>query len=371
MKKRGGKVQNKCGIYSLRGYLYQIIVFAREVLKNICYKSNLIYEGEEDIDIKDSSFATINTNDTLIQVKSGNVTNSVLYSVVANWLLLDSLNDKNLVLIYEKGSIKLDDDFYKSFCSYISNPENRKKSTKFAKCFEVYNSNKEFFTDNYNFYIKKANIEKLEKETLFDSLKTIIKTSFSIKSDIKCERFAFNFCKEISLNIFEHVLNSNNYVCSYSDYNDIITKLLDVIKSDKYIFELEKYDNLDFDNLINKMDESFMEQIKLVNRNKAFVLQNMKLELEYELFRESVEENDLKELNITERTAKSNWQLQCGNTENTSPNKLYFNTVCMRLDSNILHENNDSRVGCYNYLTTSKCDDNVRIKWEIDEDEII
>ena len=121
-------MDNLCGIYSLRGYLYQIIVFAEMILKNISANTVIIYEGQEDIDIENSDYSQIINDVELIQVKSGSVTNTILYGVVANWLINSDLANKKLKLIYEKGDLILDDDFFEKFYLFISDKERLKKS---------------------------------------------------------------------------------------------------------------------------------------------------------------------------------------------------------------------------------------------------
>ena len=122
--------------------------------------------------------------------------------------------------------------------------------------------------------------------------------------------------------------------------------------------------------LKGKVDTRFLSEIRRVSNSRSFLLYNLKTELEYELFRDMIEPSQRKMLDDTERTAYNNRMLQDGNKDNTDSNKLYFNTINMPLESGLLIENSDSRTGCYNYLTTSKCDQRRQISWEVSADEV-
>ena len=363
-------MDNLCGIYSLRGYLYQIIVFAEMILNNISANTAIIYEGQEDIDIEKSDYSQIINDVELIQVKSGSVTNTILYGVVANWLINSDLANKKLKLIYEKGDLILDDDFFEKFYLYISDKERLKKDTKFTKCYNKYLGKKNSIKSDFDFYIRKAELLKTCFDEVIDDIYEFIKINYNLEKRTDIEAFGYYFCKRIVENVFINVKESKNYRCNYSDYNSIIEEILKNIKADKYIFDLEKYQSIDLGELVTKIDPLFFEQIKKVSKKKNFIITNIQAELEYELFRNSIEESNINLLKQTESTAKNNRMIQEGNEENINSNNLYYNTIKMPLNSQILYENNDSRIGCYNFLTSSKCPKNLRINWEVSDEEI-
>ena len=361
-------MENKCGIYSLRGYLYQILVFAKEILDNISTKSQIIYEGEEDIDIKNSNYAILSNEKFLIQVKSGELSKSETYGVIANWLLLGN-DSKQLKLVYEKGDIKFDDDLFESFYNYISKNKKIGKNSKFSKCLKKY-ENKEAMNKSYENNVKIAKIEKFDSDEIIEKIYEIIKNNYSLSNRVKIEAFGFYFIESICEKVITNILKYKSYTADIVGFNQIILDILKKVKSDKYVFDLEKYDDIAYDNLISNIDQTFFSEIKKVSKLKSFIINNIQAELEYEIFRESIDIENIDKLNRTEKNAKNNRDYQAANLNNGSPNSLYFSTINMPLDSEILEISKDSKMGCYNFLTSSKSDSKLRISWELNDEEI-
>ena len=78
------------GIISQSGFEFQKRIFILNLLQ-LENSSFVVYEGQDDIEISNEYFPILSItpiwNETLIQVKSGNVTKQVLEKIFLNWTL--------------------------------------------------------------------------------------------------------------------------------------------------------------------------------------------------------------------------------------------------------------------------------------------
>ncbi len=362
---------NRSGIFSLRGFLYQMVVYCYQVLKKINSENIITYEGEDDVEVEKDSSTLVSLSDELIQVKSGSVSNTVAHGVVANWLNRDDLDSKSLYLYIESGNIEFNDDYFESFYSYISDKDRREKlGLKTTRCYIKFGGDKTLLKNAYDKYIKIAKCKVCSWDALEQEMIEFIKDNFSISNQLKAEYFSHNFCEKIIDEILGSVKETKSYVCYVSTYNQIIKDISRDISDGKYRFNFDKYEDETYETLKTKVDSRFLDEIKKVSKAKEFILLNLKAELEYELFRDMIEPPQEKMLDETEATAYNNRMYQDGNTENTDSNKLYQNTIKMSLNSDLLFDNIESKTGCYNYLTTSKCNPKRQISWEVNNEEV-
>lgn len=362
---------DRSGLFSLRGFLYQMVVYCYEVLKKINSENIITYEGEDDVEVENDSSTLVLLSNELIQVKSGNVTNTIAHGVIANWLNRDDLDSKSLSLFIESGNIKFDDEYFEAFYSYISNKDRLMKSgSKTTRCYNKFGGNKTQLKNAFDKYIKKVNCIIYSWDDLEKAMIDLVKNNFSISNQLKAEYFIHNFCERIINEIFDSLKDTESYVCHIATYNQIIRDISRDILENKYRFNFDKYEDETYETLKSKVDSRFLDEIKKVSRTKNFLLFNLKAELEYELFRDLIEPSQEKKLDETENTAYNNRMYQDGNADNTDSNKLYQNTINMPLNSDLLFDNTDSKIGCYNFLTTSKCNPKRQISWEVNNEEV-
>lgn len=359
---------NKYGIFSLRGYLYQIKVFILSVVENIGNNVEITYEGEEDVDISHQSFAKVAFKDKLIQVKSGKINNDILFGVISNWLIEDN-EDKIHELIFESGNDTIKDTtFFDKYYNYISDEDRLKKhpKTKHSKCFNKY-KNKETIKNAYMKILEKYQSTNLSSDDLEESIIQKLAENYSIHNRAKTENLSYMVVNEIQKQVFERIKNNTNYTINFAIYNKILTDKIRVADFDEYKFDVHKFSN-NLEDLVKQADDVFLKQIYAVSTKSDFRILNIKCELEYELFREMLDDDEIEKIKETESDAIATYIITKANDKIKSPYDLYESTIKNDLRSNILLFNQLSKIGCYNYLTTSKIDENNRIKWVIEDE---
>jgi hypothetical protein len=370
---------NNNGISSDFGFVYQRLVFVKEIIEN-CYNldDSFTYEGVDDIEMEFGLYS-IRHHNKLIQCKTGDIDSVVFDKAIMNWLLSDEK--------YDSYWIVSERDF--SFPHSVSDV-----ATRIAERAKAYLAEKKGRRKSgksiMNQIIKKYFDEK--KQSFLDVFQTDIqyvlshyKKTVLDYDELRMESFDYyriNRCPEVKDNLticrkrFETVLNrikdrideneSNreSTTITYSVFTTIINETTSLFSDSNYNCDYSDFKRGKLNSLSN--NEKIMGSREAVFLKKVYggnmrrVLDSLVQEYYY---------RDLKEYYASKGSlnkAKSAELVAYDHYSDTKPCSdlfAYFTDVISKHIGNEIIVNDSYNKGCYVYLSSDDCDDDVFIDW--------
>ena len=365
------------GITSQYGFLYQRYIFIKTVLDNVGMDKYFTYEGIDDVDI--SEIEGINSvsisTDTFIQVKSGTVSRDCWAKVLGNWLLIDHDNPAYIVFCENKLAFTInDEDVISGVCKYFAEGKT-KKSTSIAN--RVY---KKFVQDGVDeettfkklitSILPKITCEVLPFDTLLEDIEESFKsvycsdiTIYEAAKNCRCNRFIEYVHSEIDSAFGK----KKSYTLRYQDFIRIIGKVNAEISDQKYIInisEMKKRKKTMAEALLNNDEHREIRQLRLVDSDSGFIVNELVKELLYKDFRDvySISKDSL--ISNIEETAFSNYEDTVYKlSEHADARQLFWETVDKDIPLSIVGNSPIYRHGCYVYLTSDETDEERQITW--------
>lgn len=371
------------GLITQYGFEYQKLVFIYYAIK-INNTDSIIYEGQDDVEIEEEkTLANFQTSERLCQVKSGEITRSILKKILLNWLLkLDQ--DKKFVCISENEVSLPGEDFADAFAKEIIGSSKRKDA--------LISRVKVKYSTQKNSVDLKADIEKLLSKAEFLSLDvdTLLEESIKKFAELYCadtdskvvfrERY-LTLCDNIHKRIIQSILKKEKYALSYRELFGEISTVREAITDLKYdipFTEFKKRSNAALTRILASQSDA-VRQLKLVfPKNEQAVIHGLTEQMFYEDLRQHfVSINKQQEINDLEYLAKYNYDrtLQdfVGYGIVRDPYETYAKTIDKPLSSPLPSERSSNflfyRHGCYIHLTDTDIDEDLKIKWGDIDDE--
>lgn len=373
------------GIVAQYGFLYQRNVFINTALVNLGMGKVFVFEGADDIDVENIDeriFKIANEKSGYIQVKSGIVSQYCFSKVIGNWLILENSDgDENTIyrLILEKG---LTFDIYNSDVqeamqdTYIS----AKKAKKSSICRKVYDKYEEEiekgeFLAKLEAFIRKIDIQIISMEELINqSVENFNKNyNYDIQIyDIAKEKRYERFQQYIFTDIDKALKDKEKYVLDFAKCIQMIEKCRDEISDKHYKVDFSQFKKRKEDlarEIVERATMLEVKELKCVNSNENFVIDEIIKELLYKEFRSVYIKPRKIDISNIEHSAKENYKETCNELgEKINTHDLFFDTIKKSLGSSLLENSPIYRNGCYIYLTGSEAEEDVRIKWRVDDE---
>lgn len=356
------------GIYSLRGFLYQM-----QLYELLCFQhgwendDEMIYEGLDDIDSGKTTLVSFNRNFT--QIKSGQLSKSIYYGVLSNWFLLNkSYPGSNFKLIYESGEIVdyQEESFFEDYYSYISSDNIRTNHPrcKHSKACGLFASQTEM-KDSFLELNSRISFQRIEQKEIYSQLIKEAKDK-SIKNEMMAKAFVYHFVDLLHREVEEEISKSTPYRLTKKKFFEIYNSTLSSVRRKKYVFKMKKIPGIDIASLESVADGQFVNQIRSVSEQEQFLTQNIIDELEYEIFKESYDDTDSIEIiDLLESNVHSRYMVLQGSPNIHNNWDFYDGMISSSFTSDLLEMDNRAKTGCCNYLTSSKADCENQIEWNV------
>ena len=367
----------QAGITSQYGFLYQRYVFIKIVLDNVGMDKFFTYEGVDDIDFtKIDKIVSISiSRNTFYQVKSGTVTRDCLAKIIGNWLLIDnSFSNYKVILENELPFNINDEEVVNGVCNYFFEGNTKKSNSISNKVYKKYIENRNNaeidFRETILNIISKITYEVIPMETLKEHIIEVFKSVYC--SDIKIYELAKNcrcdrFLNYINKEINEAIEKKKNYTLKFPNFINIIDKVSKEINDRKYIVDIsdiKKRKKALAETLMNKKEFREVRQLKLVNSNNSFVVNELIKELLYKDLREIYFNSDKTLISNIEENAFSNYEDAKNKLpEDSDAQKLFYETMEKYIPLSIVNDSLIYRQGCYTYLTSDEIDEDKQITW--------
>ena len=370
------------GIISQSGFEFQKRIFILNLLQ-LENSSFVVYEGQDDIEISNEYFPILSItpiwNETLIQVKSGNVTKQVLEKIFLNWIL--NFGNKKEYLCYLEnpldGNLNFKDpQFFEDLLNKISNSSNRRKDSILRRSYDLYSIDLRSFKSNLQYLIDNAKFRIYDKEQLLEDIKSIFIKNFSNDGSSEFtqnERFE-EFNRIINYKLAEALYFKNKFKFNFSELFNLMSDIKSSISSTSYElnfleFKMRKIEAV---KQIVSSNKRSVRQLKLVNNTEDFIIEGLTQQIFYEDLRNYfVNIGEEKEILNIEYNANENFKDAKGellaDLGEYKPNQLYFKTIGKDIKSKLLKDDsgqyNHYKKGCYIHLTDDGIDKNILISW--------
>lgn len=373
------------GIVAQYGFLYQRNVFINTTLVNLGMGKVFIFEGADDIDIgniDDKIFKIVDERNGYIQVKSGSVSKDCFSKIIGNWLLLDTSDGKENATYRLVLENSLTFDIYNSNIqaemqgTYIS----AKGAKKNSICKKVYDKYEEDI-ENGNFltkletFISKIDIKIFSMEELINESMEIFNKNYNQDIqiyDIAKEKRYERFQQYIFADIDMALKDKKKYVLDFAKCIQMIERCREEISDKHYRVDYSQFKKRKADLARQIVENATMlevKELKTVNSNENFVINEIIKELLYKEFRSVYIKPRKIDISNIEQSAKENFDETFNELgENVNTHDLFYNTIKKSLGSLLLGDSPIYRNGCYIYLTGSEAEEDVRIKWRIDNE---
>lgn len=365
------------GITAQYGFLYQRYSFIKLALDNAGMDKFFVYEGIDDIDItEEQRISAIKVSGNIYaQVKSGIVSQDCWAKVIGNWLLIDEDNPAYRIILENELAFDVKaDEVISGICDYFIKGATKARSSIANKVYKKFLEGNEESDENLKNMISKL-LEQISCEVLpLETIKASIEETFKsiYCQDIKvyemakvcrCERFI----EYINAAINEAIEKKKSFTLRFVDYMAIINKVTSEISDRKYtidIGEMKKRKKTEAERLMNSDVLREVRQLRLVNSNSGFIVNELLKEMLYRDFRNVYSTSESTLISNIEETAHSNFQDAIYSlVEGSSPMQVFDKTVNKDIPLSIVNNSPLYRHGCYVFLTSDETDKSRQITW--------
>jgi len=363
------------GIVAQYGFLYQRYVFIKLALETVAADRFIVYEGRDDIDVAESDqISAIKTyNYELIQVKSGTASRKCWAKVIGNWLLLDEKKTEYKIILENALDFDFEsDEIINYVCDYFSKGSERAVTSIANKVYKNFLEG----TDELTFKTRLSDLfSRISFEVIsVDDLKSAILKRFKetycsdvkryeMAKDFRCERFI----EYINTEIDNVIIQKKSFTLKYVDFVRIISKVITEISDSKFTVDigaLRSKKTAKAEQLINSDTLREVQQLRLVNTNKGFIIKELVNELFYRDLREVYSTSDSTLISNIEETAHSNYEDTLYSLpEGSEPKRVFDETVIKEISLSIVDNSPIYRKGCYVFLTGDAIDESRQISW--------
>lgn len=363
------------GITAQYGFLYQRYAFIKLALENAGMDRFFVYEGVDDIDIAEESqiLAIKEYNNQFVQVKSGSVSRECWAKVIGNWLLIEY--DTPTYRIILENEIPFDyrsDDVINSVFKYFINGSNKASSSIANKIYKKYieGVDEEVLRKKIAKMVGHITLEVISMEEMYSSInETFIDiycsdiTQYEVAKTCRCDRFI----EYINTKIDESIKKKKNFTLRYADFINVISKVKSEISDRKYIIDINKMrksKKLEAEKLVNSDNLREVRQLRLVNSDKRFVINELVKELLYRDLREVFTSSGDTMISNIEETAYSNYEdVLYSLPKDATPRQMFELTTAKDIPLSIVDNSPLYRNGCYVYLTGEETNESRQITW--------
>lgn len=363
------------GITSQYGFLYQRYAFINLALNHVGVDKFFVYEGADDIDIAEESqiSAIKEYNNQFIQVKSGFVSKDCWAKVIGNWLLIE--DDTPTYRIILENELTFDfrsDDVLNSVITYFTVGKNKSHTSIANKVYKKYieGVDESELKKKINKLIDQITLEVISMEQLYTTIKKTYIDNFctdiiqyEVAKTCRCDRFI----EYINSKIDDAIKKKKSFVLRFADLMGVISNVGVEINDRKYsidISKMRKRKKPEAEKLVDSDVLREVRQLRLVNSDKGFVIDELVKELLYRDLRDVYSEYSSTMISNIEETAYSNYKSAIYSLpKGATPKNVFDLTTSMNIPLSIVDDSPLYRNGCYVYLTSEETDGSRQISW--------
>ncbi len=365
------------GITAQYGFLYQRYVFIKLALDYAGMDKFFVYEGDDDIDISEEQrISSIKVSgNTYAQVKSGAVSRECWAKVIGNWLLIDDPKPSyKIILENELAFDIMSAEVINAVCEYFVDGATKVSTSISNKVYKKYIEGKAESVDNLKALVTdlltRVSCDVLDLDSIMQSIEDTFKSVYcqdiivyEMAKVCRCERFI----DYINAVIDDAIGKKKSYTLRFIDFMDIINKVSSEISDRKYtidIGEMKKRKKPEAERLLSSDSLREVRQLRLVNSNSGFIVNELLKEMLYRDFREVYSSSDTTLISNIEETAHSNFEdVIYGLPEEAGPKQKFDATVSKDIPLSIVNNSPMYRNGCYIFLTADNTDESKQITW--------
>ena len=372
---------NKSGLYSQRGFEFQLKFFVLNFLK-LNKGEDILYEGLDDIEVENNYIPIMGVkklNNTFIQVKSGDVGLDVFKKIIMNWLL-NFKDNINCICCLEnslsENYLQDKDQFVTSLIKDITETNKSKRSIIGKVKSEYIDANKtDILKDRIYYLINQLKIEVKNVDDLNLEIKKIYLNNYAennIPDIINNSRIEY-MINSIRGKIADSILKVNVPKFEYKDLIEYLFQAKEAISDKSFDITFKDFRINNEDRVSKYLDNSLAaKQLRLVRDNDQFIIEKLVEEIFYKQFRDFFINTNLEnhidnlELYANDNYKRACMELEADNKEMT-PMVLYLKTTEKRLESPLFRNNSTNNnfysEGCYIFLTDDDAPKQFKIEW--------
>ncbi|MDE6758000.1 MAG: hypothetical protein K2J89_01820 [Clostridia bacterium] len=372
------------GIDSLKGFLYQLKVFTYSVIVNI-REHTVVFEGRDDIEcVKDEdklfshsiqSYNQIN----LIQVKNGELDDSVIMKVVLNWLDQDNIQNPKYTLIHSQNysflsKKEMSEKIVKTLVSKNNSSRKLRSDSLLRKIYDKYLINNVFDEDKF-----KSDLDPI-LDSLIDNHQLITNNEIEKKD---YEYYIDNFCSDVTCNIakekrlaillsmlnqrvWDFVERGESCKIEFKDFLSLHNSAARQVNDNEYQpnFEIFRKKSLTEETIKNIFDFNKREVSQLygIGLLKNDILDYLRYELFYRDIREVYFERKRDDIEYIETEAYDIFR-DHEKLESDNRYKLFYEVVDIKLNHKDIILDRFSSKGCYIHLSSDEAPKDKQISW--------
>lgn len=370
------------GITSEFGYVYQRKVFLNILIKQ-CFNVDdaFTYEGIDDVSYtigRPDLLNSIRFKKTAIQCKTGDLPYCDFLKAFENWVLIDELQEEYLLYSEKELSFNYSletiiEDIHRNLFDYFNNHKKKSRKAILNRILKRFHFKDGKPIDN-SLSEKVTAIFRRFKPNSIEYEALIADTSeFWIKNRIRdcpenlsiCERRLDLFASRINNLIDNNESKRVSTTVSYATFEEMFQKVLLEINEDTpysidYVsFKKDKFNKIILDDRIMKSREGIFLS-KVFNNDNVRVVGHLINECYYrDLRTHYIRQSENDKIAYAEEAAFENYQ-------GARPDNdlwVYFDSVTRKDIGSSIIVNNQYRVGCYVFLSSDDCPEDVFIDW--------
>ena len=363
------------GIVAQYGFEYQKMVFIESILKTgFSPTVKFSFEKNDDVDISDEdSICKVDSVDQLIQVKSGKVSQEVLYKVIGNWLI--SVVTPNKYVLCLENALEFDykeTSFLDGFIAAVDGAKESRTTRILKKVYDKYEKCMGQLKDNAKEIVEKIVIEIKSMQEIEQSISSLYISNFCsdiINYSSLCERRTKELIDSIVAKIGESMRAKKPYILNLSDFIDLNRSISERFNEAKYEIDINDFKKKNENKAKALIEDGInpeIQQLKSVYDSENAILRQMINKLLYEDVKSAFEGTT--EFNNVEYQAKENHtEVIDFNGENLSAKDLFKMTIEKVLDIPKVPKHKVFSDGCYIHLTSDSAKNEYKIWWKKDE----
>ena len=364
------------GITAQYGFEYQKLIFIKTILENFRVDAKFGFENKDDVDYEiNNPICGIINGQTVIQSKSGNITDEILCKVIANWMLLDPNNNYILMTESTVATNISDESFFEKFVSLVNASKGKRSDSIFKKIYLKYSNNalleKEDLKKDFRNVVAKIQIEVNSLNNLLTEIEHnyILNFCEAIKTiPSLCKKRVMEFMNILKIKIDSSMMGKQPLLVDFPQLIKIITDISNRYNQDHYVIDVNEFKNKkteEIRQLIAENKKREVIQLGYVFENPKQISRQLINKLLYEDFR-SVYTDDTEISNIEYQAKDCHSSIIDEYGETIEPKKLFELTTSKSLESNKLPRGKMYSDGCYIYLTSDEAKENYKIWWKKD-----
>lgn len=368
---------NKAGLYSQRGFEFQLRFFVLNFLK-LNKGEEILYEGMDDIELANDYIPIMGVNklgSSFIQVKSGDVDRDIFKKIIMNWLLNYDEN-REYKCCFEnplsENYLQDKDSFANNLIDDITSTDKSNRSI-IGKLKALYTNKINILKDRILHLINQLRINVKNEDNLNLEIKTIYKNHYAednVPDIINDNRIEY-LINSVRGKIADSIMKVITPKFKYKDLIDYLYKATEAINDNNFDMTFFDFKTRNTNRVYQYLDKSIAaKQLRLVKDDDQFIINNLVEEIFYKQFREFfINTNSEYHINNLELSANENYnRARMELDSNTlTPLSLYLKTTGKKLESPLFKNNSTNNnfysEGCYVFLTDDDAPEQFKIEW--------